>query len=221
MDKEQIDVHGKVMAWFIENPEKGVWFRKWSGAAWIHFFEPSFHQIEGLYIINDEHAEERKKAADAFTKFKEPEGMTKDEEIEQLRTQLKEYQMKENVYWEPSEKDTGFFINAYGDVRQGFDSKPDMDKMKQIGCIFETIGEADKAVQLLKAKAKVKKWVYQLNGNQWVPRGSEGVSVHFSCGSFYMVDSKFAYSWLILGNAQSYQKLIKELPDELQLILEE
>jgi len=66
MTQEQVKTHGLVMMWFIENPDKGVWFQKYSGAEWEFVTEPTFHQIEGRYVQNDEYAEVRKDNWDAF-----------------------------------------------------------------------------------------------------------------------------------------------------------
>jgi len=64
MIKEQIEKHGEVMKWFIDNPDKGVWWKHFKGQKeWYLVTDPSFDEY-GIYVKNDEYAEFRKALAD-------------------------------------------------------------------------------------------------------------------------------------------------------------
>ena len=65
MTKEQIEAHKEVIKWFIDNSDKGVWFKgfmnEWELQTNPHFVE------DYLYIQNDEYAEFRKALSDSKT----------------------------------------------------------------------------------------------------------------------------------------------------------
>jgi len=64
MTKEQIELHGDVMKWFLSNPDEGV-FKKLDlpNAEWLHEIEPEFN-VHTQYVQNDEYAEFRKALVD-------------------------------------------------------------------------------------------------------------------------------------------------------------
>jgi len=65
MNKEQIQKHGEVIKWFINNPDKGVWLGDSSG-DWSITYEPTF--VKSFhYVQNDEYAEFRKAYFDGKT----------------------------------------------------------------------------------------------------------------------------------------------------------
>jgi len=68
MTKEQIKKHKKVMLWFINNPDKGVWCNIGTNknADWVLAYTPKFN-VAIKYIKNDEYAEFRKAEADGKT----------------------------------------------------------------------------------------------------------------------------------------------------------
>ena len=61
MDKQQVEKHGEVIKWWVDNPDKGVW---WSNNAkdWTLCKAPSFNMA--MYVQNDEYADLRKAQAD-------------------------------------------------------------------------------------------------------------------------------------------------------------
>ena len=65
MNKAQIEKHGEVIRWFIDNSDKGVWFKgfmdEWELQTDPHFVE------EYLYVQNDKYVELRKALADGKT----------------------------------------------------------------------------------------------------------------------------------------------------------
>jgi len=64
MTKEQIKKHGKVIKWFCDNPEKGVWVK--ISNRWEQTIEPAFNP-KLIYIQNDEYVELRKALAEGKT----------------------------------------------------------------------------------------------------------------------------------------------------------
>ena len=55
MTIEQIKKHKYIMKWFLDNPEKGVWYSE-DGEEWTLVFSPSF-RISTEYVINDDWAD--------------------------------------------------------------------------------------------------------------------------------------------------------------------
>jgi len=67
MTKEQIQKHGEVMKWYIDNPEKGVWFKQ-KDSDWRLTITPEFNTyMDWMYIKNDEYSEFRKALVDGNT----------------------------------------------------------------------------------------------------------------------------------------------------------
>jgi hypothetical protein len=62
MTKEQIKTHREVIKWWIDNPDKGVWYKN-SLNEWIRLTEPEFSEYF-IYLQNDEYAEFRKALVD-------------------------------------------------------------------------------------------------------------------------------------------------------------
>ena len=62
MTKEQIIRHKEVIKWFMDNPDKGVWFKD-INMGWVFTTQPSFNPYY-IYVQNDEYAEFRKALAD-------------------------------------------------------------------------------------------------------------------------------------------------------------
>lgn len=65
MTKEQIEIHGEVIKWFCDNPEKGVWW-KTSTEQWALSKAPLF-EVDKPHIQNDEFASYRKAIVDGKT----------------------------------------------------------------------------------------------------------------------------------------------------------
>jgi len=65
MTKEQIEKHGEVIKWFINNPSKGVWCRRNDTGLqdWVLTYEPDWESFY-VFIRNDEYAEFRKALVD-------------------------------------------------------------------------------------------------------------------------------------------------------------
>jgi len=65
MTKEQVEKHGEVIKWFVDNPDKGVWTKRFNSDDddWTLIAEPSW-LTNWQYIQNDEKAELRKQVAD-------------------------------------------------------------------------------------------------------------------------------------------------------------
>lgn len=61
MTKEEIQKHGEVIKWFIDNPDKEVWCKDNEG--WFVTNNPTFY-LNYAYVKNDEYAELRKAQAD-------------------------------------------------------------------------------------------------------------------------------------------------------------
>ncbi len=57
MNKQQVEAHGEVIKWFVDNPDKGVWgkFKE----DWTLHTAPHFC-IQDKYVQNDKHVEARK-----------------------------------------------------------------------------------------------------------------------------------------------------------------
>jgi len=62
MNAEQVKTHGVVMMWFIQNSDKGVWYKAHK-EVWSINYEPLFDP-SSKYVQNDEYAEFRKAQAD-------------------------------------------------------------------------------------------------------------------------------------------------------------
>jgi len=62
MTREQMQKHGDVIKWFIDNLDKGVWIKLISN-RWNFLADPSF-DVSYKYVQNDEYAELRKALAD-------------------------------------------------------------------------------------------------------------------------------------------------------------
>jgi len=65
MTIKQIEKHGEVIKWFVDNPDKGVWTKRFNSDDddWSLMAEPSW-LTNWQYIQNDEKAELRKQVAD-------------------------------------------------------------------------------------------------------------------------------------------------------------
>ncbi len=146
--------------------------------------------------------------------------MTKDEQIVRLKERIASLEAEKNVYWQPTKRDVGFTINFYGDIRCGFDDAEYLRRASEIGNTFETYDGAEKALNLMKAKAKVKKRVYELNGNCFLPM-LKGISIKHTEGGLKCKETDHKYGWLTLITPHLACELIKELPEELKLILKE
>jgi len=67
MTKEQIKQHKESMLWFIEHPDKGVWFTQ-DNIDWYLTKDPLFSAYKGLiYVPNDKYSELRKARAEGKT----------------------------------------------------------------------------------------------------------------------------------------------------------
>jgi len=68
MNKEQVEKHGEVIKWFVDNPEKGVWcYGDFMGnLTWFKADDPQWH-LTKKYVQNDEYAELRMAQADGKT----------------------------------------------------------------------------------------------------------------------------------------------------------
>ena len=64
MTKEQALKHKKVIEWWLDNPDKGVW--KKAHGLWFLEKDPSFY-IDYIYVQNDEYVEYRKALAEGKT----------------------------------------------------------------------------------------------------------------------------------------------------------
>lgn len=64
MNAQQVEKHNKVIKWFCDNPDKGVWFDHVDG--WKILYDPLW-SLAATYIQNDEYAELRKAQADGKT----------------------------------------------------------------------------------------------------------------------------------------------------------
>jgi len=65
MTKEQVEKHGEVIKWFVDNPDKGVWCRRNDTGLqdWVLTKEPNW-ETTYIFLQNDEYAEFRKALAD-------------------------------------------------------------------------------------------------------------------------------------------------------------
>jgi len=63
MTSEMAKVHGKVIGWWIENSDKGVWVQNYKSDKWYLSHKPAFIRFD-TYVQNDKHAEARKWKAD-------------------------------------------------------------------------------------------------------------------------------------------------------------
>jgi len=64
MTKEQAIKHKSVIQWWLDNPEKGVWYKSIpSQSSWTLNDSPQFH-TGSVYVQNDEYAELRKQVCD-------------------------------------------------------------------------------------------------------------------------------------------------------------
>lgn len=59
MNKRQVEKHGEVIKWWIDNFEYGVWTKKDSNNLWEHVLEPAF-DTKREYIENDMYSDLRK-----------------------------------------------------------------------------------------------------------------------------------------------------------------
>lgn len=67
MTKEQVIKHKEVIAWWLENPDRGVWYYGSDGDdKWHIRYEPHFLE-EHKYVQNDEYSDLRKAQADGKT----------------------------------------------------------------------------------------------------------------------------------------------------------
>lgn len=57
MNKQQVEKHGEVMKWWVDNTDKGVWCN--TGGDWGIVNEPTFN-VHYIYVQKDEYAEFRK-----------------------------------------------------------------------------------------------------------------------------------------------------------------
>jgi len=58
MTKEQMEKHGEVILWFINNSERGVWYKENLTNRWFITHQPKF-DVDRKYIKNDEYADFR------------------------------------------------------------------------------------------------------------------------------------------------------------------
>jgi len=63
MTKEQTEIHGEVMKWFIDHPDKGVWYQAGLSKKWFLIYHPDF-SIGLDYVQNDEYSDFRKAEVD-------------------------------------------------------------------------------------------------------------------------------------------------------------
>ena len=63
MNKEQIEKHGEVMHWFIDNADKGVWRRDTPTNGWHIDTTPDWYD-NFIYVQNDKYVEFRKALVD-------------------------------------------------------------------------------------------------------------------------------------------------------------
>jgi len=64
MTREQVEKHGEVIKWFVDNPDKGVY--ELTSIGWKLTYEPNFYPAD-KYVQNDRYAEFRKALVDGKT----------------------------------------------------------------------------------------------------------------------------------------------------------
>jgi len=63
MTVEQATKHKEIIKWWLDNPEKGVWFQNYKSDKWHLSYKPAFIELD-TYVQNDKHAKARKWKAD-------------------------------------------------------------------------------------------------------------------------------------------------------------
>jgi len=63
MTKEQVEKHGTVIKWFVDNPDKGVWRKDTPTNDWYIDNTPNWYE-DYTYVQNDKYAEFRKALVD-------------------------------------------------------------------------------------------------------------------------------------------------------------
>ena len=63
MTKEQVELHGDIIKWWLDNIDKGVYARHINGENWEYITNPSW-STNNVYVQNDEYAELRMAQAD-------------------------------------------------------------------------------------------------------------------------------------------------------------
>jgi len=162
MTFKQVSKHSKVIKWFCDNPDKGVWRKDFHTGAWHFCRQPEFN-YKDTYVQNDECVEFRKALADG-NKVRMPEDNGKTwfthcdkldswYNIENIRIKPEEPEFKVGDW--VREKSSGFIIQAYENmISKNFELwKPKKDEW----CVFWDYEEKLKSgvlmVDLFKSKS--------------------------------------------------------------------
>ena len=141
------------------------------------------------------------------------------EEIELLKKRIANYEER-NKFWEPSNKDKAYYIEADGIIRDSVCWNADEIAL---GTGFKTEEEAIKAKELRIVTQRLKKAIWELNGgivpylfeetNFYVSLTREGIAA-FSNKSF-----KPLPNWFYLESTYACEQLIKSHKADLLLYL--
>ena len=133
-----------------------------------------------------------------------------------------------NELWFPEDGTKAWCISSTGEICASIDwlvdDKYDLYKHK-LGHIFKTKEEAEHKLAVIDAEYAVRNRIHQLN-NGWTPDWSNEdeykYQVYLYKGKLqvdYSLYSKFKPNWMYLKSDELTKQLIAELPDELNLIL--
>ncbi len=157
MTKTQIEKHGEVIKWFIDNQNKGVWYIMQGREYWQISLEPNFYE-DYTYVQNDEYAEFRKALADGKTI---------------------QYYVDSFVGWQ----DTKTFDNTF-DLPNSYRIKPDSPNLKKgdwftvnsLAHVASGVYQVDEEIEIRQDYLLIKKGNHILEWNEitkWEPQENE------------------------------------------------
>jgi len=131
-------------------------------------------------------------------------------------------------FWEPENGEKAYYINAAGKVVESTfwcGDTEDKNAVKQ-GIVFKTATEADREIELRKAKYRVKKRIWELNGGEFIEFNTDEYNWTFDLYSNKIVPefwpkTKSYPNWQYLKNRELVEQLINEIYNDLMLIRSE
>lgn len=155
----------------------------------------------------------------------------KDIEIELTQQQLDFVNEQFNPkFWEPRERETAFYIEVYNDIiEKSIDwGMPSDQGLFKYGLVFKTSDEAQKAADIMKAKHRLKKAIFELNDG-WVPDFTDTTTakcyIYLCLLNKISITSRYALqhipSWFYLKSEMLCKELIKTHKEDLLLVLRE
>ena len=131
-------------------------------------------------------------------------------------------------FWKPENGEEAYYISIKGEVVEStywYMDTEDKDVVEQ-GNVFQTEEEANKEIELRKAKYRVKKRIWELNGGEFIEFNSNEYNWSFDLCSDKIIPEfwskiKSYPSWQYLKTKKLVKQLINEMHNDLFLIRSE